>query len=83
MVESPTSEPCPHKMLLCSINDETIQTVQRTRFILILLIDVVLYLAALAIKTDPPIQVKVLSSKERAGGAPIAVVKHKWDRFCE
>jgi len=53
------------------------------RFILILLIDAVSYLAALAIQTDPPIQVKVISSRERAGDAPIAVVKHKWDRFCE
>jgi hypothetical protein len=59
------------------------QTIQRTRFILILLIDVVSYLAALAIQTDPPIHVKVIASRERTGGAPIAVVKHKWDRFCE
>jgi len=41
------------------------------------------YLAALAIQTDPPIQVKVILLRERASGAPIAVVKHKWDRFCE
>jgi hypothetical protein len=37
-------------------------------------------LAALAILTDPPIQVKVISSRERASGAPIPGQRLRPDR---